>query len=65
MEKSLRVFLLFFSQEIAPCVPIGVSHVAEVVKDPPGEAGDRGDTGLIPGSGRVSTCTYTFGVSTG
>ena len=29
------------------------SQVALVVRDPPAEAGDAGDTGLIPGSGRA------------
>ena len=67
MWRSHSGFFVVFSlsEEIAPCVPIGVSHVAEVAKDPPGNAEDGGDTSLIPGSGRVSTCSYTFGVSIG
>ena len=32
----------------------GASQVALVVKSPPANAGDKGDTGTIPGSGRAA-----------
>ena len=34
------------------CVQLGASQVALVVQNPPANAGDAGDVGLIPGSER-------------
>ena len=46
----MRCFLIFF---LLPCILIlGTSQVALVVENPPANAGDIRDAGLIPGSGR-------------
>ena len=34
------------------CVPMRASQVAQVLKNPPANAGDTGDAGSIPGQGR-------------
>ena len=44
--------VLDFLIEFEPCQSKWASQMVLVVKNPPANAGDAGDTGLIPGLGR-------------
>ena len=43
---------IFLPGLLASVIPIGASQVVLVIKNPPANAGDIGDTGLTLGSGR-------------
>ena len=43
---------IFLPGLLASVIPIGASQVVLVIKNPPANAGDMGDTGLTLGSGR-------------
>ena len=48
----LSLYCLFQHNLIRLCLRAGASQVEPVVKNPPGNAGEVRDVGLIPGSGR-------------
>ena len=48
----LSLYCLFQPNFIGLCLRAGASQVELVVKNPPGNAGEVRDVGLIPGSGR-------------
>ena len=50
--KVIKLKLIFSDLFIETYTNIWASQVAVVVKNPPGNAGDIGDTGRIPGMGR-------------
>ena len=46
------MWVVVFLIEFEPCQSKWASQLVLVVKNPPANAGDTGDTGLIPGLGR-------------